>query len=165
MSPRPGTPSQPSPPATKYIVMGTSAGAASTQQVLSFPRKNSLYVPVDRLIHTYRCFLSPIFFFLFLPGNHHQLLPLSVTGHKHHNHLHSAALGQAGPEQWSWAGGLTPHAEVHSGVSAFICLVLLGHKELCATDLKFLHAARTRDETRPVRVSGSEHAVATLRLL
>ncbi|XP_077403379.1 transcription initiation factor TFIID subunit 6 isoform X3 [Vanacampus margaritifer] len=32
MSPRPGTPSQPSPPATKYIVMGTSAGAASTQQ-------------------------------------------------------------------------------------------------------------------------------------
>lgn len=34
MSPRPGTPSQPSPPATKYIVMATSAGAASTQQVL-----------------------------------------------------------------------------------------------------------------------------------
>lgn len=67
MSPRPGTPSQPSPPATKYIVMGTSAGAASTQQVLSFPRKNSLYVPVDRLIHTYRCFLSPIFFFPFPP--------------------------------------------------------------------------------------------------
>uniref|UniRef100_A0A672YAZ9 Transcription initiation factor TFIID subunit 6 n=1 Tax=Sphaeramia orbicularis TaxID=375764 RepID=A0A672YAZ9_9TELE len=33
MSPRPGTPSQPSPPATKYIVMATSAGAASTQQV------------------------------------------------------------------------------------------------------------------------------------
>ncbi|XP_037125631.1 transcription initiation factor TFIID subunit 6 isoform X3 [Syngnathus acus] len=32
MSPRPGTPSQPSPPATKYIVMGTSAGSASTQQ-------------------------------------------------------------------------------------------------------------------------------------
>ncbi|MEQ2182645.1 hypothetical protein GOODEAATRI_024442 [Goodea atripinnis] len=36
MSPRPGTPSQPSPPATKYIVMGTSAGAASTQQVTIF---------------------------------------------------------------------------------------------------------------------------------
>uniref|UniRef100_A0AAQ6IJU7 Transcription initiation factor TFIID subunit 6 n=1 Tax=Anabas testudineus TaxID=64144 RepID=A0AAQ6IJU7_ANATE len=33
MSPRPGTPSQPSPPATKYIVMATSAGAASTQQL------------------------------------------------------------------------------------------------------------------------------------
>nr|XP_057943023.1 transcription initiation factor TFIID subunit 6 isoform X1 [Doryrhamphus excisus] len=32
MSPRPGTPSQPSPPATKYFVMGTSAGSASTQQ-------------------------------------------------------------------------------------------------------------------------------------
>ncbi|KAM9781004.1 transcription initiation factor TFIID subunit 6 isoform X3 [Syngnathus typhle] len=32
MSPRPGTPSQPSPPATKYIVMGTTAGSASTQQ-------------------------------------------------------------------------------------------------------------------------------------
>uniref|UniRef100_A0A672F5Q5 Transcription initiation factor TFIID subunit 6 n=1 Tax=Salarias fasciatus TaxID=181472 RepID=A0A672F5Q5_SALFA len=29
MSPRPGTPSQPSPPATKYIVMATSAGSAS----------------------------------------------------------------------------------------------------------------------------------------
>lgn len=34
MTPRPGTPSQPSPPATKYIVMATSAGTASTQQVL-----------------------------------------------------------------------------------------------------------------------------------
>lgn len=33
MSPRPGTPTQPSPPATKYIVMATSAGSASTQQV------------------------------------------------------------------------------------------------------------------------------------
>ncbi len=33
MSTRPGTPTQPSPPATKYIVMATSAGAASTQQV------------------------------------------------------------------------------------------------------------------------------------
>uniref|UniRef100_A0A9J7ZZ66 Transcription initiation factor TFIID subunit 6 n=1 Tax=Cyprinus carpio carpio TaxID=630221 RepID=A0A9J7ZZ66_CYPCA len=35
MSTRPGTPTQPSPPATKYIVMATSAGAASTQQVRS----------------------------------------------------------------------------------------------------------------------------------
>uniref|UniRef100_A0A8C7D8J4 Transcription initiation factor TFIID subunit 6 n=2 Tax=Oncorhynchus kisutch TaxID=8019 RepID=A0A8C7D8J4_ONCKI len=34
MSTRPGTPTQPSPPATKYIVMATSAGASSTQQVL-----------------------------------------------------------------------------------------------------------------------------------
>lgn len=42
MSPRPGTPSQPSPPATKYIVMGTSAGAASTQQVLWFSTKHSI---------------------------------------------------------------------------------------------------------------------------
>ncbi|XP_061091330.1 transcription initiation factor TFIID subunit 6 isoform X2 [Conger conger] len=33
VSARPGTPTQPSPPATKYIVMATSAGAASTQQV------------------------------------------------------------------------------------------------------------------------------------
>uniref|UniRef100_A0A3B1KH67 Transcription initiation factor TFIID subunit 6 n=1 Tax=Astyanax mexicanus TaxID=7994 RepID=A0A3B1KH67_ASTMX len=33
MSTRPATPTQPSPPATKYIVMATSAGAASTQQV------------------------------------------------------------------------------------------------------------------------------------
>jgi hypothetical protein len=33
MSPRPGTPTQPSPPATKYIVMATSSGASSTQQV------------------------------------------------------------------------------------------------------------------------------------
>ncbi|KAF3840722.1 hypothetical protein F7725_006584 [Dissostichus mawsoni] len=32
MSPRPGTPSQPSPPATKYIVMTTSAGSSSSQQ-------------------------------------------------------------------------------------------------------------------------------------
>ncbi|XP_061558372.1 transcription initiation factor TFIID subunit 6 isoform X2 [Phycodurus eques] len=41
MSPRPGTPSQPSPPATKYIVMGTSAGAASTQQVITINSSHS----------------------------------------------------------------------------------------------------------------------------
>uniref|UniRef100_A0AAY5JYD4 Transcription initiation factor TFIID subunit 6 n=2 Tax=Esox lucius TaxID=8010 RepID=A0AAY5JYD4_ESOLU len=35
MSTRPGTPTQPSPPATKYIVMATSAGASSTQQVIT----------------------------------------------------------------------------------------------------------------------------------
>lgn len=64
MSPRPGTPSQPSPPATKYIVMGTSAGAASTQQVLWFPLKYSLYVLVDRQIHACKCYLSPNLCFL-----------------------------------------------------------------------------------------------------
>lgn len=42
MSPRPGTPSQPSPPATKYIVMATSAGPASTQQVPWFKILNFL---------------------------------------------------------------------------------------------------------------------------
>ncbi|KAM6907734.1 transcription initiation factor TFIID subunit 6 [Xenentodon cancila] len=41
MSPRPGTPTQPSPPATKYIVMGTSAGAASTQQVITLSSSQS----------------------------------------------------------------------------------------------------------------------------
>ncbi|XP_061659226.1 transcription initiation factor TFIID subunit 6 isoform X2 [Syngnathoides biaculeatus] len=41
MSPRPGTPSQPSPPATKYIVMGTSAGASSTQQVITINSSQS----------------------------------------------------------------------------------------------------------------------------
>ncbi|KAM9846228.1 transcription initiation factor TFIID subunit 6 isoform 1-T2 [Aulostomus maculatus] len=41
MSPRPGTPSQPSPPATKYIVMATSAGAASTQQVITISSSQS----------------------------------------------------------------------------------------------------------------------------
>ncbi|XP_077360849.1 transcription initiation factor TFIID subunit 6 isoform X2 [Festucalex cinctus] len=41
MSPRPGTPSQPSPPATKYIVMGTSSGAASTQQVITINSSQS----------------------------------------------------------------------------------------------------------------------------
>ncbi|KAK6316587.1 transcription initiation factor TFIID subunit 6-like [Coregonus clupeaformis] len=35
MSTRPGTPTQPSPPATKYIVMATSSGASSTQQVIT----------------------------------------------------------------------------------------------------------------------------------
>uniref|UniRef100_A0A4W5RL62 Transcription initiation factor TFIID subunit 6 n=1 Tax=Hucho hucho TaxID=62062 RepID=A0A4W5RL62_9TELE len=35
MSTRPGTPTQPSPPATKYIVMATSAGASSTQQIVN----------------------------------------------------------------------------------------------------------------------------------
>ncbi|XP_061595864.1 transcription initiation factor TFIID subunit 6 [Cololabis saira] len=41
MSPRPGTPTQPSPPATKYIVMGTSAGSASTQQVITLSSSGS----------------------------------------------------------------------------------------------------------------------------
>lgn len=41
MSTRPGTPSQPSPPATKYIVMQTSAGAASTQQVITLTSAQS----------------------------------------------------------------------------------------------------------------------------
>ncbi|XP_031713155.1 transcription initiation factor TFIID subunit 6 [Anarrhichthys ocellatus] len=41
MSPRPGTPSQPSPPATKYIVMATSAGASSTQQVITLSSSQS----------------------------------------------------------------------------------------------------------------------------
>ncbi|XP_014051183.1 transcription initiation factor TFIID subunit 6 isoform X2 [Salmo salar] len=35
MSTRPGTPTQPSPPSTKYIVMATSSGASSTQQVIT----------------------------------------------------------------------------------------------------------------------------------
>ncbi|XP_036800332.1 transcription initiation factor TFIID subunit 6 isoform X3 [Oncorhynchus mykiss] len=35
MSTRPGTPTQPSPPATKYIVMATSSGSSSTQQVIT----------------------------------------------------------------------------------------------------------------------------------
>uniref|UniRef100_A0A9J7ZN54 Transcription initiation factor TFIID subunit 6 n=1 Tax=Cyprinus carpio carpio TaxID=630221 RepID=A0A9J7ZN54_CYPCA len=37
MSTRPGTPTQPSPPATKYIVMATSAGAASTHYLPTAP--------------------------------------------------------------------------------------------------------------------------------
>uniref|UniRef100_A0A672T8R4 Transcription initiation factor TFIID subunit 6 n=1 Tax=Sinocyclocheilus grahami TaxID=75366 RepID=A0A672T8R4_SINGR len=41
MSTRPGTPTQPSPPATKYIVMATSAGAASTQQVITLSSSQS----------------------------------------------------------------------------------------------------------------------------
>ncbi|KAI1898812.1 hypothetical protein AGOR_G00076210 [Albula goreensis] len=41
VSARPGTPTQPSPPATKYIVMATSAGAASTQQVITLSSSRS----------------------------------------------------------------------------------------------------------------------------
>ncbi|KAI4814247.1 transcription initiation factor TFIID subunit 6 [Pseudochaenichthys georgianus] len=41
MSPRPGTPSQPSPPATKYIVMTTSAGSSSSQQVITLNSSQS----------------------------------------------------------------------------------------------------------------------------
>uniref|UniRef100_A0AAY4EGK7 Transcription initiation factor TFIID subunit 6 n=1 Tax=Denticeps clupeoides TaxID=299321 RepID=A0AAY4EGK7_9TELE len=41
MSTRPGTPTQPSPPTTKYIVMATSAGAASTQQVITLSSAQS----------------------------------------------------------------------------------------------------------------------------
>uniref|UniRef100_W5KPY7 Transcription initiation factor TFIID subunit 6 n=1 Tax=Astyanax mexicanus TaxID=7994 RepID=W5KPY7_ASTMX len=41
MSTRPATPTQPSPPATKYIVMATSAGAASTQQVITLSSSQS----------------------------------------------------------------------------------------------------------------------------
>ncbi|KAJ8338186.1 hypothetical protein SKAU_G00371520 [Synaphobranchus kaupii] len=41
VSARPGTPTQPSSPATKYIVMATSAGAASTQQVITLSSSRS----------------------------------------------------------------------------------------------------------------------------
>ncbi|XP_066517928.1 transcription initiation factor TFIID subunit 6 [Hoplias malabaricus] len=41
MSTRPATPTQPSPPATKYIVMTTSAGAATTQQVITLSSSQS----------------------------------------------------------------------------------------------------------------------------
>ncbi|XP_060768861.1 transcription initiation factor TFIID subunit 6 [Neoarius graeffei] len=41
MSTRPATPTQPSPPATKYIVMATSAGPASTQQVITLSSSQS----------------------------------------------------------------------------------------------------------------------------
>ncbi|XP_035263379.1 transcription initiation factor TFIID subunit 6-like [Anguilla anguilla] len=41
VSARPGTPTQPSPPATKYIVMATSAGTASTQQVITLSSSRS----------------------------------------------------------------------------------------------------------------------------
>ncbi|XP_036404411.1 transcription initiation factor TFIID subunit 6 [Megalops cyprinoides] len=41
VSARPGTPTQPSPPAAKYIVMATSAGAASTQQVITLSSSRS----------------------------------------------------------------------------------------------------------------------------
>ncbi|XP_064207649.1 transcription initiation factor TFIID subunit 6-like [Anguilla rostrata] len=40
-SAHPGTPTQPSPPATKYIVMGTSAGVAPTQQVITLSSSRS----------------------------------------------------------------------------------------------------------------------------
>uniref|UniRef100_A0A8C9SQ05 Transcription initiation factor TFIID subunit 6 n=2 Tax=Scleropages formosus TaxID=113540 RepID=A0A8C9SQ05_SCLFO len=50
MSTRPGTPTQPSPSATKYIVMATSAGAASTQQVLIPPNLSMSSSPVTSTV-------------------------------------------------------------------------------------------------------------------
>lgn len=59
MSPRPGTPSQPSPPATKYIVMTTSAGAASTQQVITLSSSQSAS-PVTSTVPSATSTLQPL---------------------------------------------------------------------------------------------------------
>uniref|UniRef100_A0A7N5ZSI1 Transcription initiation factor TFIID subunit 6 n=1 Tax=Anabas testudineus TaxID=64144 RepID=A0A7N5ZSI1_ANATE len=59
MSPRPGTPSQPSPPATKYIVMATSAGAASTQQVITLSSSQSAS-PVTSTVPSAASTLQPL---------------------------------------------------------------------------------------------------------
>ncbi|XP_040005968.1 transcription initiation factor TFIID subunit 6 [Xiphias gladius] len=59
MSPRPGTPSQPSPPATKFIVMATSAGAASTQQVITLSSSQSAS-PVTSTVPSATSTLQPL---------------------------------------------------------------------------------------------------------
>ncbi|GLD46915.1 transcription initiation factor TFIID subunit 6 [Lates japonicus] len=59
MSPRPGTPSQPSPPAAKYIVMATSAGAASTQQVITLSSSQSAS-PVTSTVPSATSTLQPL---------------------------------------------------------------------------------------------------------
>uniref|UniRef100_A0A8C2Z0G4 Transcription initiation factor TFIID subunit 6 n=1 Tax=Cyclopterus lumpus TaxID=8103 RepID=A0A8C2Z0G4_CYCLU len=59
MSPRPGTPSQPSPPATKYIVMATSAGASSTQQVITLSSSQSAS-PVTSTVPSATSTLQPL---------------------------------------------------------------------------------------------------------
>ncbi|XP_028323187.1 transcription initiation factor TFIID subunit 6 isoform X1 [Gouania willdenowi] len=59
MSQRPGTPSQPSPPATKYIVMATSSGAASTQQVITLSSSQSAS-PVTTSVHSATSALQPL---------------------------------------------------------------------------------------------------------
>ncbi|XP_019941517.1 transcription initiation factor TFIID subunit 6 [Paralichthys olivaceus] len=59
MSPRPGTPSQPSPPATKYIVMATSAGSASTQQVITLSSSQSAS-PVTSTVPSASSTLQPL---------------------------------------------------------------------------------------------------------
>ncbi|XP_037323636.1 transcription initiation factor TFIID subunit 6 [Pungitius pungitius] len=59
MSPRPGTPSQPSPPATKYIVMATSAGSASTQQVITLSSSQSA-TPVTSTVPSATSTLQPL---------------------------------------------------------------------------------------------------------
>lgn len=59
MSSRPGTPSQPSPPATKYIVMATSAGAASTQQVITLSSSQTAS-PVTSTVPSASSTLQPL---------------------------------------------------------------------------------------------------------
>ncbi|CAG02888.1 unnamed protein product, partial [Tetraodon nigroviridis] len=59
MSPRPGTPSQPSPPAAKYIVMATSAGPASTQQVITISSSQSAS-PVTSTVPSATSTLQPL---------------------------------------------------------------------------------------------------------
>ncbi|TRZ03578.1 hypothetical protein DNTS_013494 [Danionella cerebrum] len=59
MSTRPGTPTQPSPPATKYIVMATSAGAASTQQVITLSSSQSAS-PVTSTVSSNPTSLQPL---------------------------------------------------------------------------------------------------------
>lgn len=108
-----------------------------------------------------------IYICLFVSGNHHQFLPVSLTSHQHcsQRHFDLTASGETGVWQWSWIGSLTTHAEVHSGISAPVFLFIFGEQELCATNLNFLNPTRSRDEAGQVRVSWSKHAVTTLRLV
>lgn len=59
MSTRPGTPTQPSPPATKYIVMTTSAGASSSQQVITLSSSQSAS-PVTSTVPSATSTLQPL---------------------------------------------------------------------------------------------------------
>ncbi|KAJ8401729.1 hypothetical protein AAFF_G00377000 [Aldrovandia affinis] len=58
-STRPGTPTQPSSPATKYIVMGTSAGVAPSQQVITLSSSRSSS-PVTSTVPSTASTLQPL---------------------------------------------------------------------------------------------------------
>lgn len=111
--------------------------------------------------------LRLIFFFSLPVGHHPQHFPVSVHRDQHGSQrlVHLTAFGKTGVQRWPWTDGVTTYAEIHCRFPAFVCLFFSGGQELSVDNVHFLQPTGRRHEDGAVRVSGSEHAVASLRPL